>query len=156
MNLKIIGNNYTWQVAKAAAAFLTVVVYSRVLGAHFRGELSLMLLYLQLALMINEMVVGSVMANWFVRFDFKFLTQRLWWVSGTVLGVFGLLGWLGFNWGYMVLIVEWRSQLGWRVASLVPLPNFPIDGGDRIDGQSKAPKDRAVSFVNARFGDFLE
>lgn len=90
-------------MAKAAAAFLTVVVYSRVLGAHFRGELSLMLLYLQLALMINEMVVGSVMANWFVRFDFKFLTQRLWWVSGTVLGVFGLLGWLGFNWGYMVL-----------------------------------------------------
>lgn len=103
MNLRIIGSNYSWQVAKAATAFLTVVVYSRVLGAHFRGELSLMLLYLQLVLMINELVVGSVMANWFARFDFNYLTQRLWWVSGSVLGLFGLLGWLGFDWGYMVL-----------------------------------------------------
>lgn len=103
MNLKNIGSNYSWQVAKAATAFMTVVVYSRVLGAYYRGELSLMLLYLQLVLMINEMVVGSVMANWFVRFDFNYLTKRLWWVSGSILGLFGLLGWLGFDWGYMVL-----------------------------------------------------
>ncbi len=100
MNLRNVGSNYSWQLAKAATAFVTVVIYSRVLGAHNRGELSLMLLYLQLALMINELVVGSVMANWFSKFDFRYLTRRLWWVSGTVLGLLGIVGFWGFNWGY--------------------------------------------------------
>jgi len=47
MNLKGITRNYSWQLAKAITAFLTVILYSRLLGSQLRGGLSLYLLYLQ-------------------------------------------------------------------------------------------------------------
>lgn len=103
MNLKGVTRNYSWQLAKAITAFLTVILYSRLLGSQLRGGLSLYLLYLQFAMMINELVVGSVMANWFVQFEFKQLTRRLWWVSGIVLGIFAFLGFFVFHWGWVTL-----------------------------------------------------
>ncbi len=103
MNLKGVTRNYSWQLAKAVTAFLTVILYSRLLGSQLRGGLSLYLLYLQFAMMINELVVGSVMANWFVQFEFKHLTRRLWWVSGIVLGIFAFLGFFVFHWGWVTL-----------------------------------------------------
>ncbi len=103
MNLKGVTRNYSWQLAKAVTAFLTVILYSRLLGSQLRGGLSLYLLYLQFAMMINELVVGSVMANWFVQFEFKQLTRRLWWVSGFVLGIFAFLGFFVFHWGWVTL-----------------------------------------------------
>jgi O-antigen/teichoic acid export membrane protein len=63
--------SYALQFFKAALSFLAVVIYSRMLGAEGRGVLSLLLLYLQIVLMVNEVVTGSVMANWFVKYGFR-------------------------------------------------------------------------------------
>ncbi len=63
--------SYILQFMKAALSFVAVVLYSRMLGAEGRGELSLLLLYLQVVLMVNEVITGSVMANWFVKYGFQ-------------------------------------------------------------------------------------
>lgn len=63
--------SYILQFMKAALSFVAVVLYSRMLGAEGRGVLSLMLLYLQVVLMVNEVITGSVMANWFVKYGFQ-------------------------------------------------------------------------------------
>lgn len=59
---------YGWQLAKAAISFGVVIIYSRFLGAEGRGEMSVLLLYLQVILMFVELFAGSAMANWLVKY----------------------------------------------------------------------------------------
>lgn len=59
---------YGWQLARAVISFGVVIVYSRYLGSSGRGEMSILLLYLQVILMVVELFAGSAMANWFVKY----------------------------------------------------------------------------------------
>lgn len=54
---------FALQFLRAVIAGLTVVLYSRLLGSAGRGELSLMLFYINLAMIVNEYVGGSSLAN---------------------------------------------------------------------------------------------
>lgn len=60
--------NYAWQIVKALISIAVVITYSRYLGANGRGQMSIYLLYLQFILMIGELIAGSAMANWLVKF----------------------------------------------------------------------------------------
>lgn len=59
---------YGWQLARAIISFGVVIIYSRYLGSSGRGEMSILLLYLQVILMFVELFAGSAMANWFVKY----------------------------------------------------------------------------------------
>ena len=59
---------YGWQIGKALISILVVITYSRFLGAVGRGQMSIYLLYLQFVLMIGELLAGSAMANWLVKY----------------------------------------------------------------------------------------
>ncbi len=80
---------YGWQIAKAAISFGVVVVYSRYLGASGRGQMSILLLYLQVSLMFGELFAGSAMANWLVKFK---PAEILPWVAAFSLGVLLISG----------------------------------------------------------------
>ena len=62
---------FGWQLAKAFCAALVVVIYSRGMGAFGRGNLSVMLLYLQLTLMVSELIAGGALANLFAKFSVR-------------------------------------------------------------------------------------
>jgi O-antigen/teichoic acid export membrane protein len=109
--------SYSWQIAKAIFAFLSVIVYSRFLGATARGTLSIYLLYVQLFLLFNEMFVGSALANWFAIYGFRRFTKRIVWISVIML-LFGVLlavivGWPGtYHAGLTLLLLSlWVSVL---------------------------------------------
>ena len=59
---------YGWQIARAFISFGVVIIYSRFLGAEGRGEMSVLLLYLQVVLMFVELFAGSAMSNWLVKY----------------------------------------------------------------------------------------
>lgn len=59
---------YGWQILKAIVSIGVVVTYSRYLGADGRGQMSVYLLYLQSIIMTCELIAGSAMANWLVKF----------------------------------------------------------------------------------------
>lgn len=83
--------SYSWQISKAAISFLSVIIYSQLLGAEGRGELSVWLLILQVTLMINEWVMGSAMANWFSQFGFNTVIRKTWFFPILVLTISYLL-----------------------------------------------------------------
>ncbi len=60
--------NYGWQIGKALISIMVVITYSRFLGADGRGQMSIYLLYLQFILMLGELLAGSAMANWLVKY----------------------------------------------------------------------------------------
>jgi hypothetical protein len=97
---------YGWQIAKAAISFGVVVVYSRYLGASGRGQMSILLLYLQVSLMFGELFAGSAMANWLVKYS---PAQILPWVALFSFGVLGISG----NVLHLVFHISW--------ALLIPL-----------------------------------
>ncbi len=68
---------YVWQLAKALLAFLSVLVYSRYLGASGRGSLSVYLLYVQALLMMHELFVGSALANWIASYGLRRFLPRI-------------------------------------------------------------------------------
>ncbi len=80
---------YGWQIAKAAISFGVVIVYSRYLGASGRGQMSILLLYLQVSLMFGELFAGSAMANWLVKYK---SAEILPWVAGFSLVVLMVSG----------------------------------------------------------------
>jgi hypothetical protein len=59
---------YGWQLTRAVISFGVVIIYSRYLGSSGRGEMSILLLYLQVILMFVELFAGSAMANWLVKY----------------------------------------------------------------------------------------
>ncbi len=86
--------SYVWQILKAVASFAAVIVYSRFLGASGRGTLSVYLLYVQIVLMINEMFVGSALANWIAQFGLRRFLPRIVGVSFGILGIAATLAFL--------------------------------------------------------------
>lgn len=84
---------YFWQMLKTAISMLTVIIYSRILGATGRGELSVYLLYLQMTLMATELFSGSAMANWFTQYASNRLMV---WLISIPLVVLGLV-FIGFG-----------------------------------------------------------
>jgi O-antigen/teichoic acid export membrane protein len=88
---------YFWQLAKALLAFLSVIVYSRYLGASGRGTLSIYLLYVQVFLMVNEIFVGSALANWIAEFGLRRFLPRIIGISlillGAAYGISVFTGW---------------------------------------------------------------
>lgn len=59
---------FGFQIARAAVAALTIVLISRWLGAEGRGELSVLLFYVQLIMVANEYVGGGSLGNLVVRY----------------------------------------------------------------------------------------
>jgi O-antigen/teichoic acid export membrane protein len=87
--------SYIWQLLKAALALAAVVIYSRYLGAAGRGSLSIYLLYVQMLLMVNELFVGSALANWIAQYGLRRFLPRILSVSLSMLSLAALLAWLG-------------------------------------------------------------
>lgn len=107
--------NYTWQIFKAIISFGVVIVYSRYLGASGRGEMSVLLLYLQIALMIGELLAGSAMANWLVKYK---VSQILPWVASFSFGVILISGFvlnliIGIRWNLLLPLLIQGFALAW-------------------------------------------
>ena len=106
---------YGWQIAKAAISFGVVVVYSRYLGASGRGQMSILLLYLQVSLMFGELLAGSAMANWLVKYS---PAQILPWVALFSLGVLGISGTVlhfifHISWALLIPLLVQGLSLAW-------------------------------------------
>lgn len=86
--------SYIWQLLKAALALAAVVIYSRYLGAAGRGSLSIYLLYVQMLLMVNELFVGSALANWIALYGLRRFLPRIVGVSLLMLSLAALLAWV--------------------------------------------------------------
>ena len=84
---------FGWQLAKAVIAALVVVIYSRGMGAYGRGALSILLLYLQLTLMVSEMVAGGALANLLTKYSVRRILPTAWSFLFLVLSVAYLIGW---------------------------------------------------------------
>lgn len=59
---------FGYQLARAAAAAVAVVLVSRWMGAEGRGELSILLFYVQFIMVANEYVGGSSLSNMIVKY----------------------------------------------------------------------------------------
>jgi O-antigen/teichoic acid export membrane protein len=84
---------FGWQLAKAVIAALVVVIYSRGMGAYGRGALSILLLYLQLTLMVSEMVAGGALANLLTKYSVRRILPTAWFFLILVLSVAYVIGW---------------------------------------------------------------
>lgn len=84
---------FGWQLAKAVIAALVVVIYSRGMGAYGRGALSILLLYLQLTLMVSEMVAGGALANLLTKYSVRRILPTAWFFLILVLSVAYVVGW---------------------------------------------------------------
>jgi O-antigen/teichoic acid export membrane protein len=84
---------FGWQLAKAVIAALVVVIYSRGMGAYGRGALSILLLYLQLTLMVSEMVAGGALANLLTKYSVQRILPTAWVFLLLVLCIAYLIGW---------------------------------------------------------------
>ena len=84
---------FGWQLAKAVIAALVVVIYSRGMGAYGRGALSVLLLYLQLTLMVSEMVAGGALANLLTKYSVRRILPTAWVFLLLVLCIAYLIGW---------------------------------------------------------------
>jgi len=85
---------FGWQLAKAVIAALVVVIYSRGMGAYGRGVLSILLLYLQLTLMVSEMVAGGALANLLTKYSVRRILPTAWSFLFLVLSVAYVIGWV--------------------------------------------------------------
>jgi O-antigen/teichoic acid export membrane protein len=85
---------FGWQLAKAICAALVVVIYSRGMGAYGRGALSILLLYLQLTLMVSEMVAGGALANLLTKYSVRRILPTAWSFLFLVLSVAYVIGWV--------------------------------------------------------------
>jgi len=81
------------QLLKSAIAATTVVLYSRWMGAAGRGELSLLLFYVNLVMIANEYVGGSSLANLVPKYGVRNLnpTAFLWSIFVVIIAFFGFL-----------------------------------------------------------------
>lgn len=84
---------FGWQLAKAVIAALAVVIYSRGMGAYGRGALSILLLYLQLTLMVSEMVAGGALANLLTKYSVRRILPTAWVFLLLVLCIAYVIGW---------------------------------------------------------------
>ncbi len=84
---------FGWQLAKAVIAALVVVIYSRGMGAYGRGALSILLLYLQLTLMVSEMVAGGALANLLTKYSVRRILPTAWVFLLLVLCIAYVIGW---------------------------------------------------------------
>jgi O-antigen/teichoic acid export membrane protein len=84
---------FGWQLIKAVLAALVVVIYSRGMGAYGRGALSVLLLYLQLTLMVSEMVAGGALANLLTKYPLRRILPTAWFFLFLVLSVAYVIGW---------------------------------------------------------------
>ena len=84
---------FGWQLVKAVIAALVVVIYSRGMGAYGRGALSVLLLYLQLTLMVSEMVAGGALANLLTKYSVRRILPTAWVFLLLVLCIAYLIGW---------------------------------------------------------------
>lgn len=99
---------YGWQILKALVSIGVVVTYSRYLGADGRGQMSVYLLYLQCIIMIGELLAGSAMANWLVKFK---PSQILPWMLLFPLMVIGVSGFLLHYFFHLPEFVLWPLLL---------------------------------------------
>lgn len=78
------------QLLRAGLAALTVILISRWLGAEGRGELSIILFFVQILMIVNEYVGGSSLANMLVRHPAGQLLpfSHLWALAVVVVGSF--------------------------------------------------------------------
>lgn len=84
---------FGWQLAKAIIAALVVVIYSRGMGAYGRGALSILLLNLQLALMVSELVAGGALANLLTKYPIGRILPTAWIFLMFTLAAGYLIGW---------------------------------------------------------------
>ena len=84
---------FGWQLVKAVIAALVVVIYSRGMGAYGRGALSVLLLYLQLTLMVSEVVAGGALANLLTKYSVRRILPTAWVFLLLVLCIAYLIGW---------------------------------------------------------------
>lgn len=101
--------SFIWQLVKAGFALVSVVIYSRYLGASGRGTLSVLLLYVQLFLMFNELFVGSALANWIANYGLKRFLNRIIGVTAIMISLAMLLslifGWPNVNHSIYILVL---------------------------------------------------
>jgi hypothetical protein len=106
---------YGWQLARAFISFGVVIIYSRYLGSSGRGEMSILLLYLQVILMFVELFAGSAMANWLVKYR---PSQIIPWValfslSVLILSGFLIHGFFGVKWNLLIPLLIQGFSLAW-------------------------------------------
>ncbi len=87
---------FLWQLVKALLAALVVIAYSRGMGAHGRGTLSILLLYLQLALMVSELFAGGALANLLSKYPAKRILPTAWFFLLFVLLLGYAVGWYAY------------------------------------------------------------
>lgn len=90
------GITFMLQLGKAALAAGTVIFMSRWMGAEGRGEIGLLLFYVNLFMVVNEYVGGSSLANYSARFSLESVVPAslLWALITLVGGSFMLQLWL--------------------------------------------------------------
>lgn len=80
-------HTFFMQFAKAAIAAFTVILLSRWMGAEGRGELGVLLFYVNLFMVFNEYVGGSSLGNYAAKYSLKRLLPVAWlWALGTFIG----------------------------------------------------------------------
>lgn len=81
------GITFMLQLGKAALAAGTVIFMSRWMGAEGRGEIGLLLFYVNLFMVVNEYVGGSSLANYSARFSLESVVPAsLLWALITLVG----------------------------------------------------------------------
>ena len=95
---------YGWQILKALVSIGVVVTYSRYLGSDGRGQMSVYLLYLQVIIMTGELLAGSAMANWLVKYK---PSQILPWMLLFPLVVIGISGGILFYFFQISRAILW-------------------------------------------------
>ena len=90
-----------WQGSKAVFSVLFVWLYGRLTGVEVRGYISLLLLNVQIAMMLVEMIAGSAIPNMIIQFGFKQVVKAIlpiilglipFWIIAVIF--LGSMGWI--------------------------------------------------------------
>lgn len=68
---RLANRTFLWQGLKSLIAILVVIVYSRLMGAEGRGQLSIWLINVQFFMLLLEWMVGSTVPNFMVKYGVR-------------------------------------------------------------------------------------
>jgi len=68
---RLANRTFVWQGLRSLVAMLVVIIYSRLMGAEGRGQLSILLINVQFFMLVLEWMVGSTVPNFMVKYGLK-------------------------------------------------------------------------------------
>lgn len=87
-----------WQGSKAVFSVLFVWLYGRLTGVEVRGGISLLLLNVQIAMMLVEMVAGSAIPNMINQFGFKQVVKSILPIIVGFIPLWAIVYWVSMGW----------------------------------------------------------